>query len=840
MKFLYTIIIFFGLISFPSVWAQCADISCNSNTGLFSNDIASDIAYDNMCSGFHTTCIKEPNGAWKVWGESAGNDGDSDVLTPIDFNVANYPALTGTIYKMVIGSNFSLDVQLIVLTSDGLFVLGTQDAVLKSDLTTSTTFQKIIVNGKVDGLPLSVNPTDVKMMFATSYTLMITTCNGEVYVLSQDQFARGDGEIGNDLQWSRVMQDATTPLSNVIVSRGSSRVGFALKSDGTIWTWGKQTFLGDGTPSANRNYATQMILPSGIPGIKMIQCTSDFYNDLGDNIVSYYILGTDKKVYSLGTNNKGQLGDRTAIDRKVWVNAKNPDGSIITDAAWISCNEHDENLSSLVVLKTNGQLYTCGNNSFYMVGRTNGGAQIDGGVNYLDIPSGLSSSDVITYAEAGGHTCALIKQCTTKYGYVGHRVRGSIGDGSSINETIPSYDFTSPPSIAVCGAQYVLPTITSNGSICPGQDAIFTINGAVGDTLTYSINGGTSQNITIGASGVSQVIVNNVTTNQTINFTHILSNSTCSYDLSITSNVTLAIPEFTQAAPICEGDTINPLPIISNNGISGSWSPAFDNMHTTQYTFTPTAGACAGVTQMTVVVNPKVAPVFPIFNTLCFGDSQFILPTLSNNGYNGTWSPSLDTTHTSTYLFTPNPGQCATPTTVQVQIYDDIDFEVTSFCQNKELYLKIESNDFNIATSNFEWKYNNVNVSSDAEFNLSNYLMSNAMFTSLPISFMVTVRNSNACEKTKSVTVENIFCDIPNAITPNNDGFNDVLDLRILNVKTISIYSRWGIKVYDKEGYLNEWHGQNNSDKMLPDGVYFYILEFASEATKTGWVLVKN
>lgn len=840
MKFIYTTILFFGLICFSTVSAQCVDISCNSNTGLFSNDVASDIAYDNMCSGFHTTYIKNPNGTWKVWGESIGNDGNSNVLSPIDFNVANYPALTGTIYKMAIGSNFALYMQLIVLTSDGLFVLGTQDAVLKSDLTTSTTFQKISVNGKADGLPLSVNPSDVKMMFATSYTLTITTCNGDVYVLSQDPYARGDGETGNDLQWSRVMQNATTPLSNVIVARGSSRVGFALKSDGTIWTWGKQTFLGDGTPATNRNYATQMILPSGLPGIKMIQCTSDFFNDFGENIVSYYILGTDKKIYSLGTNNKGQLGDRTAIDRTVWVDAKNPDGSTITDAAWISCNEHDENLSSLAVLKTNGLLYTCGNNSFYMVGRTNGGAVIEGGVNYLDVPSGLTSSDVITYAEAGGHTCALIKQCNSKYGYVGHRVRGSIGDGSSTNETIPSYDFTSPPAIAVCGAQYVQPVITSNGTICSGQDAVFTVNGAVGDTLTYNINGGTSQNITIGASGTTQIIVNNVTTNQTINFTHILSNSTCSYDLSITSNVTLAIPDFTQVAPICEGDTVNPLPVISNNGISGSWSPAFDNMHTTQYTFTPAAGACAGVTQMTVVVNPKISPIFPNFNALCFGDTQFTLPTLSNNGYSGTWSPSLDTTQTSTYLFTPNNGQCATPTTAQVPIYDDFDFEITSFCQSKDFYLQIVSNDVNVETSNIEWKYNNITISSEALFNLSNYMKANTMLASLPISFMVTVRNSNACEKTKSVTIENIFCDIPNAITPNNDGFNDALDLTLLNVKNISIYSRWGIKVYDKDNYLNEWHGQTNSGKILPDGVYFYVLEFTSEASKTGWVLVKN
>jgi len=840
MKFIYTIIIFFGLIGCSTVWAQCADISCNSNTGLFSNDITSDIAYDNMCSGFHTTFIKDPSGTWKVWGESVGNDGVSNVLSPIDFNATNYPELTGTVYKMAIGSNFSLYMQLIVLTSDGLFVLGTQDAVLKSDLTTSTTFQKIIVNGKADGLPITVSPTDVKMMFATSYTLMITTCDGNVYVLSQDQYARGDGEIGNDLQWSRVMQDATTPLSNVIVARGSSRVGFALKSDGTIWTWGKQTFLGDGTPSNNRNYAMQMILPSGLPGIKMIQCTSDFFNDSGENIVSYYILGTDKKVYSLGTNNKGQLGDRTAVDRLVWVNAKNPDDSIINDAVWISTNEHDENLSSLAVLKTNGILYTCGNNSYYMIGRTHGGNLVEGDINYLDIPSGLTSSDVITYVEAGGHTCALIKQCSSKYGYVGHRVRGSIGDGSSSDETIPSYDFISPPAIAVCGAQYVQPVITSNGTICPGQDAVFNITGEVGYVLTYNINDGQPHNITIGASGTAQVIVNNASTNQTIHFTHVLSTVSCLYDLSITSSVTLAIPEFTQVNPICEGDTINPLPIISNNGISGSWSPAFDNMHTTQYTFTPTAGACSGVTQMTVVVNPKTTPVFSDFNPLCYGDSQFSLPTISNNGYSGTWLPSLDTTQTLNYLFTPNIDQCAIPTTFQVQIYDDFDFEIISSCQNKDFYLKIVSNDINIETSNFEWKYNNVNVSSDAVFNLSNYLMSNTIITSLPISFMVTVRNSNACEKTKSVNVENIFCDIPNAITPNNDGFNDSFDLRLLNIKNIHIYNRWGTMVYSKVDYLNEWHGQTNSGKILPDGVYFYVLEFASEATKTGWVFVKN
>lgn len=840
MKLIHNIIIFLVLISFSPICAQCVDISCNSNTGLFSNDTASDIAYDNMGSAFHSTYIKEPNGSWKVWGEYLQNDGENNVLSPLSFDIINYPALTGTIYKMAIGSSFGLNVQLVVLTSDGLFVLGTEGAVLDDLLTTSTVFQKITVNGKVDGLPTGVSPSNIKMMFASSGLLMITTCIGEVYVLSQSSYVRGDGGTGDSLHWSKVLENATTPLTNIIVARGSSSVGFALKSDGTLWTWGENTYLGNGSSYTNRNYATQMALPAGISAVKMIQATKNDYLSSGIAKTSYYVLGVDKKVYSLGFNSFGQLGDRTSISRSAWVNAKNPDDSVITDAVWISANEHDENFSAFALIKTNGVLYTSGNNSYYMIGRATGGANISGGTNYLDIPAGITPSDVITFAEAGGHTCALIKQCSTKYGYVGHRVRGSIGDGSTIDETIPSYDFTSPPAIAVCGAQYVQPVITSNGTICSGQDAIFTINGAVGDTLTYTINGGAPQTITIGTSGTTQVIVNNVTTNQIINFTHILSTVNCSYDLSITSNVTLVSPEFTQIAAICQGDIVNPLPVTSNNGISGSWSPAFDNMHTTQYTFTPTVGSCASTIQMTVVVNPKTTPIFPVFNALCFGDSQFTLPTLSNNGYSGTWSPSIDIFQTATYLFTPNNGQCATNTTTQVQIYDDFNFDITSFCQNNEFYLKIIPDEFNIETANFDWKYNNVTVSTDAEFNLSNYLISNSIGQPLPVIFFVTVRNSNACEKTKSVTVENIFCDIPNAITPNNDGFNDSFDLTLFNVKKISIYNRWGVKVYDKEGYLDEWYGQTNSGKILPDGTYFYILEFSSEEPKTGWVFVKN
>lgn len=819
-------------------YAQCVETSCNSNAGILSNDDAATIAYDNMCSSFHSSFIKEPSGTWKVWGEYLGNDGVTNVLSPINFDVTAYPALTGTIYKMALGSNFGLNVQLIVLTSDGLFVLGTEGTVLDDALTTSSTFQKLIVDNKPDGLPFGVVPEQVKMMFASSGTLLITTCQGEVFALAQNALTRGDGGIGNATQWSQVRINTTEPLTNIIVARGSSATGFALKNDGTLWTWGRQAFLGDGSQSANQYYATQMTLPAGLTGVKMIQATSNENSMSSYANISYYILGTDKKVYALGDNEYGELGDRTAVTRTVWVNALNPDGSIITDAAWISGNEHDENFAALALIKTNGTIYTAGCNSYYMIGRADGGDIIDGGINYLDVPLGISSSDSISFAEAGGHTCALIKQCASKYGYVGHRVRGSIGDGSSLNETIPSYDFVSPPEITVCGTQFIMPTITSNGTICPGENAIFSIVGYPGDVLTYTINQGGTQTVTLAPNGTAQVIVNHVTVSQQINFSHLTSTVGCSYNVSITNWVTIKAPIFTQMPPICQGTSGIFLPTTSDNGFSGTWTPTFNNTQTTTYFFNPTAGSCVSTTQMTVVVIPKSTPLFTTINTLCYGNStQFSLPLVSDNGIKGTWSPDINPFQTTTYLFTPNEDQCAVPTNLQLTVANQLDFDIDSYCQENKLYIKISAHNFNPNTAALQWTFNNLSIGTNESIEVTNYFNSDtASYT-----FLLSVTEVNGCSQTKSITLSKNHCDIPNVISPNNDANNDSFDLTAFQVKKLEIYNRWGKKVYEKENYLNEWHGQNETGGLLPDGTYFYVIDFYSESSsKSGWIYIKN
>jgi hypothetical protein len=138
--------------------------------------------------------------------------------------------------------------------------------------------------------------------------------------------------------------------------------------------------------------------------------------------------------------------------------------------------------------------------------------------------------------------------------------------------------------------------------------------------------------------------------------------------LTITVNQNTIIPTFNPVAPICEGGILNPLPTTSTNGINGTWSPSLNNTATTTYTFTPTAGQCANSTTLTITVNQKVTPTFNQVAPICPGGTLNPLPTSSTNGINGTWSPALNNTATTTYTFTPTAGQCANSTTLTITV----------------------------------------------------------------------------------------------------------------------------------------------------------------------------
>lgn len=106
-------------------------------------------------------------------------------------------------------------------------------------------------------------------------------------------------------------------------------------------------------------------------------------------------------------------------------------------------------------------------------------------------------------------------------------------------------------------------------------------------------------------------------------------------------------------------------------------------------------------------------------------------------------------------------------------------------------------------------------------------------FTQNPVSVIPTestvyhINVTDTCIKAPvhSVQLVNVICDvnIPNIITPNNDGYNDVFEItniRYFPKSKLSIYNRWGKEIFSTTAYKNDWNGD-----QYPDGVYYYILD---------------
>ena len=169
-----------------------------------------------------------------------------------------------------------------------------------------------------------------------------------------------------------------------------------------------------------------------------------------------------------------------------------------------------------------------------------------------------------------------------------------------------------------------------------------------------------------GITGTWSPALNNSTTT-TYTFTPTAGQCANTATLIITVNPSTN-PTFAPVPAICSGAALAALPLTSIEGITGTWTPALSNTVTTTYTFTPTAGQCATTATLTIIVNPNVTPTFDAVAAICSGAALSPLPTTSNNGITGTWSPALNNTATTVYTFTPTAGQCAVTATIIIGV----------------------------------------------------------------------------------------------------------------------------------------------------------------------------
>lgn len=80
-----------------------------------------------------------------------------------------------------------------------------------------------------------------------------------------------------------------------------------------------------------------------------------------------------------------------------------------------------------------------------------------------------------------------------------------------------------------------------------------------------------------------------------------------------------------------------------------------------------------------------------------------------------------------------------------------------------------------------------------------------------------------------AITVYVEDCEIPNVVTPNGDGENDVFLTNYANRHDdvqLKILNRWGKVIYENDNYDNTWNGVNMSGKKVAPGTYFYTMRW--------------
>ena len=108
-----------------------------------------------------------------------------------------------------------------------------------------------------------------------------------------------------------------------------------------------------------------------------------------------------------------------------------------------------------------------------------------------------------------------------------------------------------------------------------------------------------------------------------------------------------------------------------------------------------------------------------------------------------------------------------------------------------------------------------------------------------PGNYVLTVTDAKGCSVTLTETIgfdTNIF--VPNFISPNGDGKNDVFYIRNkVPLTQLIITNRWGKVVYDNKDYKNDWDGGS-----LPEGIYYYSIRIPNNENGElkGWLQIKR
>lgn len=241
---------------------------------------------------------------------------------------------------------------------------------------------------------------------------------------------------------------------------------------------------------------------------------------------------------------------------------------------------------------------------------------------------------------------------------------------------------------------------------------------------------------------------------------------------------------------------------------------------------------CYAITKITLKVLPPVKSTVLKDKTICMEDRTTLDAGPGFDGYEwstGATTQTIQGVPVGSYWVKLQTGKCFTMQ--QVNVYASQQPIIAS--------LDITNNTITVNASGGTAPY---------QYSIDGITWQNSnIFNNLPRGEnKIYLKDSFDCNPIiVQVTVPNLI----NAITPNGDNVNDVLDYTSLAYKkdlVFTIYNRYGNKIYEGDKMRNyKWDG-TSSGKKIGTGTYWYTISWTeNDANRTqtkysGWILVKN
>ena len=105
--------------------------------------------------------------------------------------------------------------------------------------------------------------------------------------------------------------------------------------------------------------------------------------------------------------------------------------------------------------------------------------------------------------------------------------------------------------------------------------------------------------------------------------------------------------------------------------------------------------------------------------------------------------------------------------------------------------------------------------------------------------YTVTITDENNCPYIQTFEIlpnEELCWEIWTSFSPNGDGVNDVWNIRNSELypdMKVTIFNRWGAKVYQSKGIYIPWNGTGPAGKLVPPETYYWIIDLGDNSTKT-------